>query len=271
EEKYDRQSTADLDAIKPDNGLPGALTFAGRDGVARTFQPILVRPEPFLSVAWSPFGSPQTVFRGSVRQFYRGIPMHSGQWGTQGFNGTPTYITQNAQLQPAVALGDGLPAPPNPPPDLRPEAANDTIADLVEPSGRQPSYRYIRVSAERQFPASVVLTVGVNHSRAKNMLAGTNGANPNAIPLDALAFRDELNDEDFNRSLRPFPQYQRFDVRSSWPIGRYARDEGYFRVEKRISQGLSFRASYDYSKQMDDYVGRNGLQDYYDRSKDWSL
>ncbi|MCP5114937.1 MAG: hypothetical protein GY953_29245, partial [bacterium] len=139
------------------------------------------------------------------------------------------------------------------------------------PSSTQPRYRYARLSIERQLPGSVVLTFGANHTRGKNILTGNSGSNPNAIPLDALAYRDELNDEAFNRSLRPFPQYQRFDVRSSWPAGRYARDEGYLRVEKRTSQGLSFRAVYEYSKQMDDYVGRDGLQDYYNRQKEWAL
>lgn len=270
-EKYDRQSTVSVDAINPENGRPGALIFAGRDGVGRSFQPVRTRLEPWLSVAWSPLGSSKMVLRMSLRQYYRGIPLYSGQWGTQGFNGTPTYITQNAQLEPAVVLQDGLPAPPNPPPDLRPETANATVADLVNPTADQPRYRYARMSVERQLPGSVVLTVGANTTRGKNMLAGNSGANPNAIPLDALVFRDELNDEDFNRSLRPFPQYQRFDVRSSWPVGRYARDEGYLRVEKRTSQGLSLRAVYEYSKQMDDYVGREGLQDYYHRSKEWGL
>ncbi|MCP5116098.1 MAG: hypothetical protein GY953_35170, partial [bacterium] len=151
-EKFDRQSTVDFEAINPDNGLPGALVFAGRDGVGRSFQPVRTRLEPWMSVAWSPFGSPKTVFRMSMRQYYRGIPMHSGQWGTQGFNGTPTFITQNVQLEPAVVLSDGLPPLPNPPPDLRPETANDTIADLVNPSSTQPRYRYARLSIERQLP-----------------------------------------------------------------------------------------------------------------------
>lgn len=38
-EKYDRQSTVDLSVINPENGMPGALIAASRDGQPRGFQP----------------------------------------------------------------------------------------------------------------------------------------------------------------------------------------------------------------------------------------
>lgn len=270
-EKYDRQSTVDFKAINPANGRPGALVFAARGGEGRAFQPNQYRPDVWASVAWSPFENGKTVVRAGWQRRYSYIPLYSGQWGTQGFNGTPTYITQNAQLEPAVVLGNGLPPPLYPPPDLRPEAANDTIADLIDRSGRVPQYTYANFSLERQFPWSLVVSAGINHARGRNVLVGNEGANPNAISLDALRFRDALNDEQFNRSLRPYPQYQRFDVYSSYPVGRYARDEFYVRVEKRTSAGFSLRATYEFSKQFDDYSGREGLQDYYHREKEWAL
>jgi hypothetical protein len=45
-EKYNRQSTIDLSAINPANGLPGALAVAGQGGYSSTFQPTLVRVAP---------------------------------------------------------------------------------------------------------------------------------------------------------------------------------------------------------------------------------
>ena len=103
------------------------------------------------------------------------------------------------------------------------------------------------------------------------MMTGNDGANPNAVPLDALHYRDLLNEESFRRSLRPFPQYQRFDVYSSYPVGRYQRTESYLRLEKRTSQGMSLRAVYGFAKQMDDYAASGGMQDYYNRRKEWAL
>jgi hypothetical protein len=59
-------------------------------------------------------------------------------------------------------------------------------------------------------------------------------------------------------------------VGNVFPVGKYHRSEGYLRVEKRTSQGLSLRMSYEYSKQMDDYYG-DGLQDYYNRDNEWAM
>lgn len=270
-EKYDRQSTVDFDAINPANGKPGALVFAGRAGQERSFQPVVVSPGPSLTVSWNPAGDSKTVLRLSLQRSHSPIPMYSGQWGTQGFNGTPTFITQNEQLEPALILRNGLPPLAHPLPDLRPDAANDTAADLVDRSGRVPTYNIASLSIERQMPYSFVFSVGCNHTHGRDMLTANDGANPNAVPLDALGFRDLLNEESFRSSLRPFPQYQRFDVYSAYSAGRYQRTEGFLRVEKRTSQGMSMRAVYEFSKQMDDYSSLAGLQDYYNRRKEWAM
>jgi hypothetical protein len=111
----------------------------------------------------------------------------------------------------------------------------------------------------------------VGQSGGRNLLLGNSGSNPNAIPLWALEYRDLLNNEAFKRNLRPFPHYQRFDVYSAWPEGKYRRDAVSCRVEKRTSGGLSLSASYEFSKQMDNYSGPYGVQDYYNRRNEWSL
>lgn len=103
------------------------------------------------------------------------------------------------------------------------------------------------------------------------MLVGAAGANLNAIPLDALQYRDLLNEESFRRTLRPYPQYLGFDLNEQYPAGRYQRDAGYLRVEKRSSGGLGLSAYYEFGKQMDDYSGPYGIQDVYDRSNNWSM
>ncbi|MEO7653000.1 MAG: hypothetical protein ABIZ80_21270, partial [Bryobacteraceae bacterium] len=269
-EKYDRQSTIDLSAINPANGRGGALVAAARDGKGRAFQPVLTRLSPSLSIVWNPRGTSKSVLRASFSRSYSPIPLYSSQWGTQGFSGYPTYLSPNVQLQPAVILSQGLPAPA-PLPDLRPDAANDTVADLVDTTGRAPVYQSASLSVERELPGSIVVTAGAAYSGGKNLLLGNSGANPNAISLDALVNRDRLNDEEFNRSLRPFPQFKGFDVYSSYPSGRYQRDSGFLRLEKRASKGFSVSAYYEFSKQLDDYSGPYGKQDYFNRQNEWSL
>lgn len=268
-EKYDRQSTVSPFAVNPANGLPGALIVAGRDGVGRGFQPFLVKGEPSASLAWN--AGPKAVVRASYARSYSPIPVYTAQWGAQAFVGAPTWVSPNPQLTPAVTLAQGLLTGSRSFPDLRPDSANNTVADLIELTGRQPTYTSAGLSLEKQFPAQIVLTAGVAQSRGRNLLLSNSGSNPNAIPISALTFRDQLNNEAFKRNLRPFPHYQRFEVYSSWPEGRYQRDAAYVRFEKRSSAGLSLNVYYEFSKQLDDYSGPYGVQDYYRRENEWSL
>ncbi len=266
-EKYNRQSTVSPHAINPANGRPGAMIVAGPN--SRGFQPYLMKPEPSASLAWNI--DAQSVLRASYARAYTTIPVHTAQWGTQAFNGAPTWISANPQLQPAVTLSQGLNGSARVFPDLRPDSANNTIADRIELTGIQPTYQSAALSFERQMPAQILLTAGAGHVQGRNLLLSNSGSNPNAIPLSALQYRDRLNTEAFKRELRPYPQYQRFDVYSSWPEGRYKRDAAYLRLEKRSSAGLSLSAFYEFSKQMDNYSGPYGVQDYFNRDNEWSL
>jgi len=270
-EKYNRQSTVSFDAINPVNGRPGALIVAGVNGQGRAFQPFLVKAEPSAGLTWNPFGATKTVVRLGYGRSYGTIPIYSVQWGTQAFNGSPTWVSPNPQLQSAVTLADELPPASRTFPDVRPDSANNTVADLIEPRGVQPTYQSFSLSFERELPGAFLFTLGLGHAGGHNLLLGSGSSNPNAIPLSALDYGVQLNDETFNRSLRPFPQYQRFDVYASWPEGRYQRDACSLRVEKRASSGLAMSASYEFSKQMDNYSGPYGIQDYYNRENEWSL
>jgi hypothetical protein len=270
-EKFDRQSTIDLEAINPANARPGALVAAGRNGVSRGFRPALVRFDPSVSIAWNPLGNATTVVRAAYARSYTPIPTYSGQWGTQGFNGYQTFISPNVQLEPAVILSAGLPPPANPLPDLRPDAVNNTVADLIDATSREPLYQSASLTIERELPGSMVVSVGASYAGGRNLVVSDSAANPNAIAPAALRFRDRLNDENFNASLRPYPQYKGFDVYSSYPIGRYQRDAGFLRLEKRASKGLSLSAYYVFSKQLDDYSGPYGAQDFFNRQNEWAL
>jgi hypothetical protein len=270
-EKYDRQSTVDLALVNPPNGQLGALAAAGVDGESRGFRPAVVRAEPSAGIAWNVTEDSKTVLRASYSRGYSAIPIYEGQWGTQGFNSRETFISPNVQLQPAVALTTALPPPAHPLPDLRPDAANNTVADLIDATSREPVYQSASVTLERELPGSMVVTVGAAYSGGHNLLVSDSAANPNAIAPAALEFRDQLNDEVFNQSLRPYPQYKGFELYSSYPLGRYQRDAGFIRVEKRASKGLSLSAYYEISKQLDDYSGPYGTQDFFNRQNEWAL
>ena len=253
-EKYDRQSTVSLTEINPANGLPGAMVVANENGYGRAFQPVLAKVEPTLGLAWDVFGRTSSVLRLNYARRYLIFPLSFGQFGSQAFNGTPAWISPNEQLKPAVVLADGL---PNDQvfPDLRPEAANGTNAELIDTSGRQPTTQHFGISFQQEILSSLVVSVEGIHSHGRDMMLDEESANPNALPLSALAYRDLLNDEEFKSSLRPYPQYQDFQLGRAYPGGRFQRDSFELRVEKRSSAGLSVSASYEYSKEMNDFAG----------------
>ncbi|HVP47318.1 MAG TPA: hypothetical protein VMT32_12070 [Bryobacteraceae bacterium] len=270
-EKFDRQSTIDLTRINPANDRPGALMAANRDGESRGFRPTLVRVAPSVGIAWSLTRDSKTVLRANYSRSYSSIPIYQGQFGTQGFNNYETFLSPNSQLQAAVPLTAHLPPPAHEPPDLRLDAANNTVADLIDATSRLPTYQSASLTIERELPGSIVLSAGAYYSGGRNLIVGDSAANPNAIPLAALVYGNDLYNLTFNQSLRPYPQFQGFELYDLYPLGRYQRDAGFIRVEKRTSMGLALFAYYEFSKQMDDYSGPHGIQDFFHRQNDWSL
>lgn len=270
-ERYNRQSIVDLHVPNPENGRPGALVFAARGGFGRAFQPIALKPQPSVSLAWNPRGNRQSTLRLSYAMWYQGYPLYNGQWGTRGFTGHPYYYASNAFLQPAFLLRDGMPPPPRPVPDLTPEAANDTDANVLDSSGRLPRYQSSGLSYERQVRGGVVLTAAAGLAWGRDLYVGNSAARLNAVHPDFLGLREQLNDLAFNRSLRPYPQFYEIDVFSQWPGGRYRRQALSLRAEKRTGQGLSLNVGYDFSRQLDDYSGPYGRQDFFNYKNEWSL
>jgi len=119
----------------------------------------------------------------------------------------------------------------------------------------------IFTSVQRQLAKNLILTTSYNRSDGKNQPIGRGNVNPNAIPLSALTYRDKLNDLQFNRSLRPYPQYQDFETSYLWPGGKYAQNWFGLTLEKRTSGGLAMTVNYEYFRRKDDYSG--GVQNYY--------
>ncbi len=270
-EKYNRQSTVDPDVIDPSNNLPGGLAFAGVDGISRGMRPVNYDIDPSVSLTWNPHGSSKTVVRASYSRSHAQIPIYNGQWATQGFNARQTFTSPNIQLSPAVDMTVGIPPLGMTLPDLSPDAADNTTADFMVLSKDEPVYQSAALSVERDIPFSITLSAGVNHSVGRSLLVGDGTVNPNAISPAEMSYGDNLYDYSFRSTLQPYPQYTGFELYGLDPAGRYQRDAGYLRVEKRASFGLTFTAYYEFSKQMDDYSGPYGNQDLFDLRDDWSV
>jgi hypothetical protein len=105
----------------------------------------------------------------------------------------------------------------------------------------------------------------IQRNIGKNLLVDSTVVDLNAIPLSALQYRDLLNDEQFNRSLRPYPQYRGFVLAGAYPRGRNKNTAITARLEQRSSHGMFWSASYNFGKQLDDFSGPYGKQDFYRR------
>lgn len=270
-EKYDRQSTVDPAAIDPAAGRPGALVFAGRNGIARGLRVANFDIDPSVSLAWNPLGNANTVVRAGFSRSHARIPTYNGQWATQGFNARQTFISSNTQLTPALYLSAGVPPLATPLPDLNPSALDGSVADYMDLTGREPVYQSATLSVERAIPLAMILSVGATYAGGRDLLVGNASANPNAVSPDALIYGNQLYDQAFRSSLQPFPQYTGFNLYRLYPQGRYQRDTGYVRLEKRTSLGLTFTASYEFTKQIDDYSAPYGNQDFFHLTNDRSL
>ena len=269
-EKYDRQSTVNPAAVNPADGLPGALSFAGLNGTPAGLRPASDSLDPSLSFAWSPFSNLRTAVRGSFARTHVPIPIYSSQWATQGFTSLQSIVSANNQLSPAVILNSGLPPLPYALPDLRPDAANGAVAQWLDLTAREPVYQSASLTVEQQLPFSLILAAGAYYNGGHDLLVDNGAGNPNAINPSALIYGNLLYNVSFANTLRPFPNYTGFDLSSLYPIGRYQRDAGFVRLEKRVSNGLSVSAYYEYGKQFDDYSGPYGIQDFFNRNNDWA-
>jgi hypothetical protein len=269
-EKYNRQSAIDPAVLDPSNGYPGALAFAGWGGMSRGLRPANLDVDPSLGIAWTPRGDSKTVARASYSRGHGQIPIYNGQWGTQGFNARQTLVSANTQLSPALDLAAGVPSLPTPLPNLSPTAADNTVADFADLTGREPVYTSAGLSVEREMPFSILISVGANHSVGHDILVGDGAANPNAINPMFLTYGDQLYNEAFRETLQPYPQFKGFELYGLYPAGQYQRDSGFVRLEKRASFGLAFTAYYEFSKQFDDYSGPYGNQDFFNLHNDWA-
>ena len=270
-ERYNRQSTVDPNLINPSNGLPGALAFAGRDGISRGLRSVNYDIDPSLSITWNPRGSTKTVVRASYSRLHSEIPIYNGQWATQGFNAHQTFTSPNTQLSPAIDLTAGIPPLGVTLPDLSPAAADNTFADYMNLNRAEPVTQSAAVSIEREIPFSIALSAGGNLTVGRDLLVGDGAVNPNAISPSNMSYGNNLYNYAFRSALQPYPQYTGFELYGLYPGGRSQRDAGYIRIEKRASFGLTFTAYYEFSKQLDDYSGPYGNQDLFNLRDNWSV
>ncbi len=247
-EKFNRQSTVSLQHINPANGKPGALIFAGRNGIGRALQPTTVRAEPSIGLAMNP--NRKTVVRLNYGLSYQAYSLYGRHFGTQGFNAAALFLSPNDQLEPAFVLRNGVPQNFPLPPNLTPTAANGTDADYVDPSGRLPSTQQWSLSVQRELPKSLLVEVNYVGWRSRHLFVDSL-VRLNAVPIENLKYREQLYDQAFRDSLRPYPQYRNLELGGVYPAGQAQGHAMNVTLDKRLSAGLYGRLNYRFAKQRD--------------------
>src|SRR4029453_6952955 len=201
------------------------------------------RLEPNIGLAVNPWNDRETVVRLGYGLSYDDYPLYGRHFGTQGFNASPVFNSLNDQLWPAFGLSDGMPVDFAPPPQLDPTAANGTDADYVDRTGLLPATQQWYLSVQRELPRSLAVELRYNGWRGTHQFVD-GLVRLNAVGVEHLDLRDELDDDAFRNSLRPYPQFRNLELGGVYPGGDVQGHALAVTLDKRLSGGLYGRATY---------------------------
>lgn len=278
--------TAAVSPLAAQTGLPltGGLVYAGVNSANRhQGDDRGGRLAPRVGVAWS-LGD-RTVVRGGYGLFYAPTqyPFPSETtYGTQGYTAITDYFASaDGGLTPAGTLSSPFPGGISQPVGntrglLQQAGGTVHFIDQHKKPGRVQQFS---VDVQRELPWSLTASIGYVGSRSDRLNVGGTGdatVNLNQLPVDALALGPALQETvpnpffgladagAFGRQatiargqlMRPFPQFG--DVLAHQVSdGRARYNAAVFKLERRLRDGFGFRASYTYSRAMDNIYGES--------------
>lgn len=208
---------------------PFTFELAGKDGVSR---PIVKTNytdfSPRVGFAWKPFGLPKWALRGSFGVFYEQLVFDEEVFNSLGY---PVVFPYQATSDPNL---------PTISPETQFGSANPTIGGFElseDPNRSDPYHEQWTVSVQRELPTSMLLTVayvgnhGVHLFKRMNYNVAELGTTPLADRLPFVGMGSILYDQAIGVS-----DYNALQVD----------------LEKRYSQGLTFRVGYTYANANDD-------------------
>jgi hypothetical protein len=272
-----RMNGFDLNAINPVSGTPGVVTFLGKNGLSnKPYDTDGNNFGPRFGFAWKPIGN-TTVVRGGYGVFFA-HPFDASETtnAASGYNQSATLNTPDNGVTPSFYLHTGVPggiAPSSPTLDDTFGAVkvgqNATTSVNFFDTHRATGYsQQFNLGIQHQLPGSVLIEVsGIGNLSRK--LPST------ALSLDQIA-PQLLGPTCDTQSCRPFPQFSGVSILAP-TLGVSNYYAGMVRAEKRFSKGLSFLATYTYSKFLANTVdagsvlGNEGgsYSNYYNRAADY--
>jgi hypothetical protein len=271
-------------------GRPGAVLFAGsgtgRVGTRTLADPWFAGWGPRLGFAYS--WNDKTVIRGSYGRFFGQLMSVTGSTHNMGFTLTQSFPNQTNGLQPTYLFSQGMP-PWTAPPFINPSVSNGSTVSWFQghETTRLPETNNFNFSLQRQLTGSMLVEVSYNAvigSHLQTQLLDVNQDNPSyltafgTIQQSTAVLTSNVGSATANaagitapypgftgtvkQALRPFPQYgtiQTFEGQGDHS-GHSAYHAAILRFEKRYSHGITFQASYVFSKILtdaDSYWGNN--------------
>jgi hypothetical protein len=275
-----RMNSFDPTAVNPVSGTPGVVRFAGVDGWPReAYAADWNNLGPRWGFAWQPWGSRETVVRGGFGVFFAHPFDHAvPNVASLGFESSGALSTPDSGITAPFLLRDGVPPLQLSPQPLTPRFGAvpvgqnvNTDVQYFERSRRAGYSQQFNLGIQRQLPGGAMVSVAVIGNLSRKLAEAT--LDTNQIPpqrLDAIRQPGA-----FQQAFRPFPQFGRIAIIApSFGVTDYYA--GMVKAERRFSKGLSFLATYTWSKNLgnlDDAVtGDLGLDqpfsDYYNRKAD---
>ena len=275
-ERHNGLSNFNPNATNPLTGLQGRLEFAGVDFGRTVINPDYNDFGPRVGFAWDVFGKGRTVLRGGYGVYSPLTFVYSTNFGALGYRGNTTiYTAPGGNLDvPAFRLQEGFPFPVQLPvgAKLGPSGFLSQNVSIDENGNRTPYSQQTSFTLQQQLPGGFLLEAGYSGNKGTKLLGAgydynqldpkylslgrdllVNVPNPYAGRVTGVFGGATITRQ---QSLRPFPYYNRITV-SNPHAGNSNYHSLLLNMEKRMSKGFVFLASYTFGKLISD--GINGF------------
>lgn len=249
-----RQSGFDGTVINPVAGVPGIVTFSGRDGrgkYAHNFDKNNFAPR--IGFAWKPFS--RTVVRGGYGINYLGIYFGAVvNQLSQGFGTNFSFTSPDGGFTPAFLFRSGIPAAQREPIGpgwgaVRLGAAPRSSPDFISQDHVNGYSQQYNFTIQRELGNQMLFEAAYLGNLGRKL--GGPAANINMIPL--VNGRGPAAQ---SQALRPFPHFNNVTrLTPNWGASTYHALN--LKVERRYSNGFNLLANYTWSKFLDNIEAGN--------------
>ncbi len=268
-DRNNRMNGFDWNQTNPVSGLPGVVTFFGRDGLSKSSH------DTYFGALGPRFGIAYQLTDKTVIRTGYGIQYYGAYRGavpnafSLGFS-TQGNFTSSDGFERAFALSEGMPATASA--DLGPGFGSVEFGEspLISPQffrqgHRSPMVQQWNFNIQQQLPNDMMVELSYMANMG-HRLGGAN-VNWNLIPLDA----NGLGPARRSQQSRLFPTFNGVSQRSAdW--GNSAYHSGNLKVEKRYSGGFNLLMNYTWAKYLDDVEAGSELSEFQgNRNQHWQL